>query len=783
MKKLLSFLPIILITLTGCEDVDYGVNDTRSFTEFKVSVENDATTRLYLENGNQLKWNNGDGIGVFSDEQDVEHYSLSSVGETSVFYGNKIQGNKFFAFYPYSEETLDTSDRYILHYNYSPSYICGDEGRFPIETFMVAKSDNNNLSFMLTMGFIHISLTGTCQLNKSIMLSGNNNEILGGEGFVDLTQDEPILMLKDNNEAIHSSYIWFQNDSIRLNEDEPYDFYFPVPVGTYEKGITITIRAIEPNTDKEIILEKRTTDPVIIKRAVIIHFSAVDADKVLKEEKEISIKERTALMDLYNSTGGDNWIEKENWGSDKPLREWYGVTTDERGRVTYITLSQNNLSGYIPVSISDLRNLIHLDLSINQLSGEIPESIGNLTKLTHLILGANELTGSVPKTIANIKNLKLLDVSQNKMNGTIPAEITNASWWNISTIAKGQQEGYFLKYELIYESTDFSQDGKVITLQTHTVGNGVPLVILGDAFSDRMIADNTFSNLANEVMEAFFELEPYITFRGYFDVYAVVAVSLNEITGENTAYKIDYFNNIPIEGRDRINSDVLRIPSLNGSLDNVTCAIFYNEAPKGVGLVSWYSFIDASGNGFNFGECSVRDDGHINKYLVHHEVAGHCFGGLADERVNDYAPNVYPESDYENLDLWHSEGYNYNIDYHNTKETSFWKDFFANPEYEVEKLDLYEGALYSFGKGIYRPSFSSIMNQYDENYYYYNAPSRLAIYKRIMELSGEGYSFESFLEYDKKNLEAIKNGAITRNYVERHNSDISIQSPCVISIK
>ena len=38
-----------------------------------------------------------------------------------------------------------------------------------------------------------------------------------------------------------------------------------------------------------------------------------------------------------------------------------------------------------------------------------------------------------------------------------------------------------------------------------------------------------------------------------------------------------------------------------------------------------------------------------------------------------------------------------------------------------------------------------------DNYEYYNAPSRLAIYKRIMELSGEGYSFQKFLEYDAKN--------------------------------
>ena len=41
-----------------------------------------------------------------------------------------------------------------------------------------------------------------------------------------------------------------------------------------------------------------------------------------------------------------------------------------------------------------------------------------------------------------------------------------------------------------------------------------------------------------------------------------------------------------------------------------------------------------------------------------------------------------------------------------------------------------------------------MMNQDME---YYNAPSRWAIYKRIMELSGETASFSKFLEYDAIN--------------------------------
>ena len=41
-----------------------------------------------------------------------------------------------------------------------------------------------------------------------------------------------------------------------------------------------------------------------------------------------------ALVALYEETDGDNWENNSNWLSDAPLGEWFGVTTDDDGRVT-----------------------------------------------------------------------------------------------------------------------------------------------------------------------------------------------------------------------------------------------------------------------------------------------------------------------------------------------------------------------------------------------------------------------------------------------------------------
>ena len=301
--------------------------------------------------------------------------------------------------------------------------------------------------------------------------------------------------------------------------------------------------------------------------------------------------------------------------------------------------------------------------------------------------------------------------------------------------------------EEAYESTDFSKDGQITVLQRHQRGKGIPLVILGDAFSDRMINLGMFDYYAQQAMIAFFAKEPFTTFRDYFDVYSVTAVSLKEVACKETAFGSK-------EGDQKVHDYVLSIPDLNGSVKDVTAIMICNLSPDYSD--SYYTTFYE--DNFNVGQTYVlmtNDYERFNNYLVWHEAGGHAFGLLADERLDEPAPNVYPEEEHQWLDEAHNYGYSMNIDYHDTAETVLWKDFIANPDYDVEQIGLYEGALYSFGEGIYRPSDTSIMFASGEKDYF-NAPSRWAIYKRIMKLAGEECKFENFLEYDKKNLEMIK---------------------------
>ena len=174
----------------------------------------------------------------------------------------------------------------------------------------------------------------------------------------------------------------------------------------------------------------------------------------------VTVSERAALGALYEALGGAGWTRNDNWLTDAPLRDWYGVEVDSQGRVTalrlvnrtedgqlsgigltgeipaelgvlshlrVLDLSKNQLTGPVPAQLGNLSRLTFLDLSRNQLTGPIPAQLGNLSRLRHLYLNANELTGPIPAQLGNLSQLELLSLDSNKLTGPIPAQLGNLS--------------------------------------------------------------------------------------------------------------------------------------------------------------------------------------------------------------------------------------------------------------------------------------------------------------------------------------------------------------------
>ena len=150
---------------------------------------------------------------------------------------------------------------------------------------------------------------------------------------------------------------------------------------------------------------------------------------------EITVEnpDRAVLVALYNATDGQNWANNENWLSDAPLGEWYGVETDASGRVVGLRLvhaeaesvASLGLIGPIPPELGSLTNLRTLNLNASQLRGRIPRELGNLTNLQRLDLARSTLVGPIPGELGNLTNLEVLNLSSNGLSGPIPPQLGN----------------------------------------------------------------------------------------------------------------------------------------------------------------------------------------------------------------------------------------------------------------------------------------------------------------------------------------------------------------------
>lgn len=318
------------------------------------------------------------------------------------------------------------------------------------------------------------------------------------------------------------------------------------------------------------------------------------------------------------------------------------------------------------------------------------------------------------------------------------------------------------KYEedISYTSTDFSKDGEVKQLQKATKGEGIDIVLMGDAYSDRLIADGTYDKVMNTAMEKFFMEEPYKSFRDHFNVYSVTAVSDNEVyTDDSSTAFAGYFGGGTLVGgnNQRVFSYAEKAIGAERMNDALIVVMMNSEAYAGTCYM--YSPTDNGdwGDGVSISYFPVGVDDNALAQVLHHEAGGHGFSKLADEYAYENM-GAMPDAEISSRKSYEPYGWWKNADFTNDPTKVKWSTFLSDARYANDGLGVYEGA-FTYWTGAYRPTINSIMNT---NTGGFNAPSREAIYYRIHKLAyGEDweYDYEKFVEYDAINR---KTAATTR---------------------
>ena len=308
-------------------------------------------------------------------------------------------------------------------------------------------------------------------------------------------------------------------------------------------------------------------------------------------------------------------------------------------------------------------------------------------------------------------------------------------------------DGKDYRSTMTVEQYDYDgSDGDCITLNTATKGDGVDIVILGDGYDARDIANRDYLNDLQAAMQHYFDVEPYKTYKDYFNVYVVIGESDDSGIGTLNSIRDAKFGSSFGERN-------LVEPNTNTCFEYAYKAPINNLAHTLIILVQNTSLYGGVcymyGDGTAIACCPTSEEAYPLDFrgLVQHEAGGHGFGKLADEYIDHHAfistCKCICCGHLDNLLDGKDLGWYRNLEATGDMHQVGWSHLIFHPQYS-DYVDMYEGG-YFHSRGVFRSEATSCMNN---NIPYFSAISRQAIVERIMEYAGEEFTLEKFYEND-----------------------------------
>lgn len=292
-----------------------------------------------------------------------------------------------------------------------------------------------------------------------------------------------------------------------------------------------------------------------------------------------------------------------------------------------------------------------------------------------------------------------------------------------------------------------------LTLQKATRGNngGINIVILGDGYDAKDISSGDYLTNIKQEVEYFFGIEPYTTYRDYFNVYTAFPLSTETGVGTVNTIRYNRFNTTYTGGvgltadYDEIFNYALNAPTVTQDNLKQTLIIIVPNSTDYGGITQMWE--DGSAIAF----CPLSTYGYPldSRGVIQHEAGGHGFGKLGDEYIyhnafidfcnclccghTDEFNNAKKLGWYENLSL---TGKMHEVP---------WSHLIFDNRYS-DIVDIFEGG-FMHNRGVFRSEQNSCMNN---NIPYYSTISRESIVKRIKRYAGETYSYEEFVANDRR---------------------------------
>ena len=365
---------------------------------------------------------------------------------------------------------------------------------------------------------------------------------------------------------------------------------------------------------------------------------------------------------------------------------------------------------------------------------------------------------------------------------TINAMAKNGSSREGKVVFRLKDEDYTHECRVSQYGYEYGED-QWLTLQKATKGKkgGINIVLLGDGYDAKSIADGSYLKTMKQEMEYFFGLEPYTTYRGYFNVYTAFPLSTESGVGTVNTIRYNRFNTTFTGGvklkadYDEIFAYALNAPTVTKENLNQTLIIMVPNTTEYGGMTQMWT----SGAAIAFCPLSTYSYPLDTRGVVQHEAGGHGFGKLGDEYIyhNAFIDNCQCQDGCDHgsaFNMYKRLGWYENLSFTGKMQSVPWSHLIFDPRYS-DLVDIYEGG-YMHSRGVFRSEQNSCMNN---NIPYYSTISRESIVKRIKRYAGETYSFDDFVKNDKREAGNVTRSTGRSGSVGNVNSGMHQHAPII----
>ena len=421
MKTKLFFIYLFAILVCGCSQDELYIDPSANERTFTASFEQNST-RTYVEEGNLLRWTEGDQISLFDSNTLNRQYQFDgetgdNAGTFSIVnapFGTGNDLNCHYALYPYASNVKITENGVISATLPAVQSYAEDSFGLGANTMVAVTKDVDDtfLKFRNVGGYLKLQLYGENVTVKSIKLTGNNNEKIAGKATITPAygQEPTIIMADDSTTSI--TLDCGEGVKIGTTAETATAFWIVVPPTTFEEGLTITVTEIDGES-----FTKSTSNAVVVERNTIKPMAAfeVEIEKIPNNQIWYTSSDGNVVQPRTTSDFGANIISN-TYENGKGIITFDGEITSIGGYAFYFCTSLTSIT--IPDSVTTIGGYAFTSLT----SITIPDSVTTIGE--GAFSGCPLTSVTIPDSVTEIGGFAFRGCTS-LTSVTIPDSITN----------------------------------------------------------------------------------------------------------------------------------------------------------------------------------------------------------------------------------------------------------------------------------------------------------------------------------------------------------------------